>query len=538
MFKFSFRTKLILTITLLCVTLSSLGMWTLYSISYNIIIERLNKDLVNVGRLGSLLFDEECLEAIKRLTLETETGMQLTLQEVRSTPLGEYRSTLNGETIAQLQASDDFQLLLKKLRLMALAAANLNPTENIDISPERFYEYFQSGIIAPYLIVKIEGLSDWSLGRYLAITLPEPLDDGSWPGCPIGTIGHMLLPIEPILQGGPTISTDLVTDDYYTCLASAIPLQNKKGELIAVLGLDYAPKQELNKLTQLRRLSVAIVTASGLLALLLALYLSKRLSRSLYCLQNAATAIEQGNYQVEVPVTIHDEFGAVAITFNNMTAAIRTNLAALRQNNEQLENKVEERTKELKNINKKLAQEIDERRQAQQSLLELSEKDSLTGLANRRKFDSAYNLEWKAALRETRPLSILMIDIDSFKNFNDHYGHPAGDNALQQVASSMKSTLLRPRDLVARYGGEEFICLLPETSSKAAVIVAENLRSNVEKLRIQHQLSKTADVLTISIGISTIVPSPSIEAQELLSQADIALYQAKGGGKNRFVVVN
>lgn len=511
-------------------------MWTIYSISYKMVIERLNKDLVNAGRLGTLLFDEESLDAIKRLTLKAETGRQLNLQQVRAIPRGEYRSSLSKETIARLQSSDDFQLLLKKLRLMALAAANLNPTNNTGISPEKFNEYFQSGIIAPYLIVAIEGISDWSLGHYLVTTLPDPLSDGSWPGCPIGTFGHMMLPVEPVLQGRPTISTDLVTDDYYTCVAAAVPLQNKKGEFIAVLGLDYAPKHELNKLTQLRRLSFVIVTGSGLLALLLALYLSKRLSRSLYCLQNAAEEIEQGNYQIEVPITIQDEFGAVANTFNNMTAAIRDSLTALRQSNEQLEHKVQERTKELRDINKQLAQEIDERREAQQALLELSEKDSLTGLANRRKFDTAYNREWKAALRETCPLSILMIDIDSFKNFNDHYGHPAGDDALKRVASSMKKQLLRPRDLVVRYGGEEFVCMLPETSLNAAAIVAEKLRSNVEKLNIEHQHSKTAGVLTISIGIATIVPSPSIEPQKLISRADEALYQAKGQGKNRFVL--
>ena len=122
-------------------------------------------------------------------------------------------------------------------------------------------------------------------------------------------------------------------------------------------------------------------------------------------------------------------------------------------------------------------------------LKELSEKDVLTGIYNRRKFNSYYETEWSAARREGRVLSLLMIDIDLFKIYNDRYGHLAGDQALHQVAVTLNQTVSRPRDFVARYGGEEFICLLPETSQQAAVQLAEAMRRHVEDLHYIHEFS-------------------------------------------------
>ncbi|MBN2645626.1 MAG: diguanylate cyclase [Desulfuromonadaceae bacterium] len=203
-----------------------------------------------------------------------------------------------------------------------------------------------------------------------------------------------------------------------------------------------------------------------------------------------------------------------------------------------LQHKVAQRTQQLEILNQQLTNEIRVREKAQRALMELSEKDPLTELANRRKFNACYQQEWQAGQREQRPLSLLMIDIDFFKNFNDNYGHPAGDKILQIISSVLKDLVLRPRDLVARYGGEEFICLLPDTPSDAATTLAEKLRKTVQALHIKHEFSITDRNMTISVGVATTIPGQADEAQTLLSQADQALYAAKNQGRNQVVCFN
>lgn len=198
-----------------------------------------------------------------------------------------------------------------------------------------------------------------------------------------------------------------------------------------------------------------------------------------------------------------------------------------------LELKVKSRTKELQEANQQLALEIEERKLSQKALQDLSEMDMLTGIANRRKFNDYYTTEWYAALRDKRVLSLLMIDIDYFKAYNDKYGHLAGDDALAHVASTLRENISRPRDFVARYGGEEFVCLLPETTMSSAIKLAEKLRQKIEDLQYIHEFSPTAGVITISIGIATTIPEHSQAKEDLLDQADKALYRAKNDGRNQ-----
>ncbi|WP_316348046.1 diguanylate cyclase [Desulfuromonas acetoxidans] len=169
---------------------------------------------------------------------------------------------------------------------------------------------------------------------------------------------------------------------------------------------------------------------------------------------------------------------------------------------------------------------------AQQKLMRISERDPLTGLYNRRKFMNYYEKEWKAAQRSKTPLAVLMIDIDHFKDYNDHYGHLAGDVALTAVAGAIETRITRPRDCTARYGGEEFIGLLPETDDLAAAQVAEKIRIQVEKLQVQHAYSATADHITVSIGITSLQEGDKINRMELINLADKALYEAKEAGRN------
>lgn len=159
--------------------------------------------------------------------------------------------------------------------------------------------------------------------------------------------------------------------------------------------------------------------------------------------------------------------------------------------------------------------------------------DGLTGIANRRRFDEALAAEWRRCGREGKALALLMIDIDHFKLFNDHYGHPAGDACLQSVALTLKAQLGRSHDLVARYGGEEFVCLLPGCDLASARSKAESLRLAIETLGIAHATSPTANVVTISVGVAAWIPDADTSPERLLAAADAALYASKKSGRNR-----
>jgi len=173
---------------------------------------------------------------------------------------------------------------------------------------------------------------------------------------------------------------------------------------------------------------------------------------------------------------------------------------------------------------------------ANEILESLSYLDALTGIANRRRFDEVLDSEWKRANRSMLPLSIILIDIDNFKAFNDHYGHKEGDVCLKEVAMSIKDTLKRPADLVARYGGEEFVVILPETNNEGAVTIAEQIRINVEQLKILHQYSVTSPYVTISLGTATIFAKDNINKYDVVELADKALYKAKKAGRNRVAI--
>ena len=159
--------------------------------------------------------------------------------------------------------------------------------------------------------------------------------------------------------------------------------------------------------------------------------------------------------------------------------------------------------------------------------------DGLTGVANRRKFDEDVQTDWRQCLRETAPLSLVLIDIDYFKLYNDRYGHQAGDNCLKLVAKALAETLRRPYDKLARYGGEEFGCLLPKTELAGASAIAERMQTRVSELRVEHLGSDVDQVVTISLGVASMVPTPSITPELLLKAADQQLYEAKRTGRAR-----
>ncbi len=161
--------------------------------------------------------------------------------------------------------------------------------------------------------------------------------------------------------------------------------------------------------------------------------------------------------------------------------------------------------------------------------------DGLTGIPNRRRFEEYFAQEFKRILRSQGVLSLAMLDIDYFKQYNDYYGHAAGDKALQQVAKLLQKNLKRSTDLVARYGGEEFVLVLPDTSDEQAVEIAHQILLDLSTLNIAHEFSSVAQHITLSIGIISCQPTNQINRNALLKQADQNLYSAKAAGRNRII---
>lgn len=174
-------------------------------------------------------------------------------------------------------------------------------------------------------------------------------------------------------------------------------------------------------------------------------------------------------------------------------------------------------------------------RRHRDELAALSTTDALTCIANRRRFDEFLEFEWARAMRAGSEIALVLLDIDHFKNFNDNYGHAAGDDCLAAVSKAMCGTVVRATDLLARYGGEEFACVLPETPLDAAHAVAEKLRVAVADLGLIHEHSSVAEHVTVSIGVASISPQPGDEMTRLFEMADERLYHAKESGRNQVI---
>ncbi len=170
---------------------------------------------------------------------------------------------------------------------------------------------------------------------------------------------------------------------------------------------------------------------------------------------------------------------------------------------------------------------------ANRTLQKLSSLDGLTGIANRRSFDETLAKEWNRAMRGEKSLGLIMLDIDFFKLYNDHYGHQGGDDCLKQVAKGLESAIHRETDFLARYGGEEFSAILPDTDIDGAAKVAEEMRLTIKDLKLEHAKSKVTDIVSISIGVSAIVPLQGTNPEMLIAAADQALYRAKEDGRDR-----
>lgn len=199
---------------------------------------------------------------------------------------------------------------------------------------------------------------------------------------------------------------------------------------------------------------------------------------------------------------------------------------------------------ELKEKNARLERELLKRQLVEKKLLNLNHQlgklastDALTQVANRRIFDEFLTREWQRGQREQRDLALILCDLDYFKLYNDNLGHQSGDFCLRKVAQTIANAVRRPADLVARYGGEEFAVILPQTSAQNALQVAEKIRLKVKQLSLPHPESPVSDYVSLSLGVTSLVPQPKYDKKQLLITADKALYQAKKQGRNCSVLI-
>ncbi len=197
---------------------------------------------------------------------------------------------------------------------------------------------------------------------------------------------------------------------------------------------------------------------------------------------------------------------------------------------------LEEKTQELDAKIMELETLKHELEESNEKLRQLSSLDGLTDLPNRRFFDETMSREWQRGIRRQKPLSLIIADIDHFKAFNDAYGHVIGDDCLKKVAKSLEKSILRDVDTIARYGGEEFAAILPETDEAGGILIVQRMLENIDALEITHIASPTADYITVSFGLSTIIPSTDINPTQLIESADRALYLAKNSGRNTYTI--
>jgi phosphoserine phosphatase RsbU/P len=294
------------------------------------------------------------------------------------------------------------------------------------------------------------------------------------------------------------------------------------------LGL-IVPKEEIYSIRNDIRLAISDASAEalrtilpasiliGILAAVTSMFFVFRETKQIRLMTKAMTSVKEVDLITQVEVVSKDELGHLALTFNKMVETLHKNHNKLKFYAENLEKKVVSRTLHLQSANKELER--------------LNTLDALTQLYNRGFFEERLIELWRSFERNKKPLSLLMIDLDFFKEYNDTYGHPAGDDCLRQVSKVMQHSATRPFDVVARYGGEEF-CVILTCDADGAMLVSKNILEEIEKLSIVHTGSDTG-VVSVSIGVSSLIPDNYLTPKYFIALADEALYKSKRNGRHR-----
>jgi diguanylate cyclase (GGDEF)-like protein len=276
---------------------------------------------------------------------------------------------------------------------------------------------------------------------------------------------------------------------------------------------------------------LCLLAVLGIIAL--NILISQWLAKPIRALSQAMQKITQGNFDDQVKSSGIREFSTLAIYFRQMSLEIQQSRAKLEEYSRSLEQQVSDRTQALQ-------QEVRQRQTveaslqiANQELQNLAYVDGMTHIANRRRFDDQLTKEWRRMKREKLPISLILCDVDYFKQYNDTYGHQVGDECLCHIARAIVAAARRSTDLVARYGGEEFVMLLPNTPLAGAKQVASIIQSNIKNLQLHHRNSDVSQYVTASYGVACMMPNDNNEPEQLLLRVDKALYYAKRSGRDR-----
>jgi diguanylate cyclase (GGDEF)-like protein len=326
------------------------------------------------------------------------------------------------------------------------------------------------------------------------------------------------------LLTGPAVEPGLNTDEWGTWMSGFAPIRTSGREYDGVLGIDVPATAVLEAEQRTLRTSLLAFLATVPLAAGLGWWLGRRLARPVTDLRDATLRLSEGDFASRPPPGGQDEIGDLGRAFSEMAER-------LQESRDELEARVTARTAELHSTNEQLRTEIEVGKRLEAELREMSQRDGLTGLANRLAFDERLQQEWRRAARAGRPISLIMCDVDHFKAYNDHHGHLAGDACLRTVAAVVRRTLCRGGDFPARWGGEEFAIILADTPEGGAATEAERLREAVEEEALP-RADEQGRAVTVSVGCATAYPAWRSAPHDLQAAADEALYAAKAAGRN------
>ncbi|MGK7910299.1 MAG: diguanylate cyclase [Synechococcus sp.] len=525
--RFSFSLKLALAISSLTVGLTSVSVVYVYRNTRHLLLTQINYRLKDMAQIGAFLIDEQMRNDIVELSAEIDSDSHITASDIAELESGAFLNSLSERDIERYHQTPEFQRLSQALRVINRASRDrVDPLQ--EFYPQEFLNY--PNAVLPYIAIRTPQSPDLGVIKFLSSFAPEP-EGEEWPGNPIGNLYRPTSPIfANAFAGNSQVSESFYSDAFYTSITAAVPIKDASGGTIAVLGLDMLVTSELNNLARLRNICFAIIGISLCLSILIAAVIARWLSTPLKTLTDAAEQVRNRDFSNTLSLKTGDEIEVLADTFNLMVRELQCYSSTLEAQNQQLANysqtleiKVEERTSELRNANARLQL--------------LATSDGLTNLANRYHFDSDLDRAWRRAHLAQTPLTLILLDIDFFKRYNDTYGHQAGDDCLRLVAQTIERAVPKSVGIVARYGGEEFAILLSSGRSTTShdvdsLKIAQAIRQAIALANIRHDGSPLNSTLTVSQGIGTIIPSQDDAPSVLIEMADRALYQAKANGRN------
>lgn len=329
----------------------------------------------------------------------------------------------------------------------------------------------------------------------------------------------------------PFLQQSNISSQYYSGFSSLVPfyLDKKVHDSLVFAISSLVWNNQVKNI-----LSIILLLALMSTMAVIGAYLDRRITRSAHSLIETTQPIQNTSCQWVDVVGV--QVLAPLSKLEQLLQQDDQSHLTLEEYTQALEQKVYERTQALEaEIQRRIAIEA-VLYEANRELERIAFMDGLTQVANRRHFDDYLNQEWWRLKRDNAPLSIILCDLDYFKQYNDTYGHQAGDDCLRRVANALRVTAKRPGDVVARYGGEEFAIILPDTPMAGAMQVASEIQSAVEQLQLPHQGSLVSPFVTLSLGVASIVPQVASSPQQLIASADRALYRAKSKGRDSIAV--